>query len=65
MSTGVAGLSIRIKIACSDTIVLPAILSLGLFSMQRLAQVSATSADVANDWLPGVDALGDVAMRYE
>ena len=65
MSIAVAGLSIRVKIACSGAIVLFATLSLGLFSMQRLAQVSATSADMANDWLPSADALGDVAMRYE
>ncbi len=65
MSKAMAGPSIRVKIACSGAIVLLATLGLGLFSMQRLAQVSATSADMANNWLPSVDALGDVAMRYE
>ena len=65
MSNRLANVTIRTKVILGFSVVLLCTLCLGLFAMQRLAQVNAASADMANNWLPSTYALGDVSMNYE
>src|ERR1700712_4634 len=60
-----ATVTIRTKVILGFSAVLLCTLGLGLFAMQRLAQVNAASSDIANNWLPSTYLLGDVSMSYE
>ena len=65
MSKLLATVTIRTKVILGFSAVLLCTLGLGLFAMQRLAQVNAASSDIANNWLPSTYLLGDVSMSYE
>jgi methyl-accepting chemotaxis protein len=58
-------LSIRSKVIAAFALVLVSTLGLGGFAVQRLAIVNDSAADVAENWLPASQVLGDVAMEFE
>ena len=57
--------TIRLRVIAAFAIVLAACAGLGLFAEQRLSAVNAAASDVANNWLPASNALGDLAQSFE
>ena len=57
--------TIRLRVIAAFAIVLVACAGLGLFAEQRLSAVNAAASDVANNWLPASNALGDLAQSFE
>jgi methyl-accepting chemotaxis protein len=65
MSSALATLnnvSIRIKIAAAFGVMLLIIGAAGVFSIERLARVNATTIDINTNWLPSIRFIGEV--RY-
>jgi len=58
-------LTIRAKLLLAFTLLLLGTTGLGLFSIQRLAGVNAVVRDLATNWLPSGQVLGDVAVNLE
>ncbi len=65
MSWLVSRFSIRAKLIAAFAMVLLATMALGLFAVQRLDRVSATAANLRDDWLPSFRTLGEVARLGE
>jgi methyl-accepting chemotaxis protein len=57
--------SIRAKLITAFALVLCGTVGLGLFAVQRLDAVSATAADLRDNWLPTTRSLADVARFAE
>ena len=57
--------TIRLRVIAAFAIVLVACMTLGLFAEQRLSAVNAAANDVATNWLPASNALGDIAQNFE
>ncbi|WP_443747561.1 methyl-accepting chemotaxis protein [Asticcacaulis solisilvae] len=57
--------TIRARVIAAFVIVLLATLGLGLFAEQRLSAVNAAADDVASNWLPASNTLGDLAQSFE
>jgi methyl-accepting chemotaxis protein len=58
-------LSIRSKVVAAFAFMLLLCAGLGLFSVSRLSSVNDAAADIRNNWLPSVRALGQVAELSE
>ncbi len=58
-------LTIRAKVILGFALVLCASVALGVFSMQRLGTVNASAKDVATNWLPAANVLGDLSQDFE
>jgi len=58
-------LTIRAKVVLGFALVLCASVALGLFSIQRLSTVNASAKDVATNWLPAANVLGDLSQDFE
>jgi methyl-accepting chemotaxis protein len=58
-------LTIRAKLLLAFTLLLFGTTGLGLFSIQRLSSVNAVVADMAENWMPSGQVLGDVAVSLE
>jgi methyl-accepting chemotaxis protein len=58
-------LSVRNKVTLAFSMVCVVVIGLGLFAMQRLGEVNAAAADLRDNWLPSVKALGRVAQLTE
>jgi methyl-accepting chemotaxis protein len=58
-------LSIRSKVIGGLAAMLVVCCAVGLFAVSRLGAVNDAAADIRNDWLPGVRALGQVAVLSE
>jgi methyl-accepting chemotaxis protein len=61
MPTKFKDLSVSTKIIGTFSIVLVATIALGLFSVQRLAQVNDRAQEVSDSWLPGMRDMGQLA----
>ena len=57
--------TIRLRIIAAFVTVLAACVGLGLFAEQRLSAVNAAADDIATNWLPASNALGDLAQNFE
>jgi len=57
--------TIRLRIIAAFVTVLAACVGLGLFAEQRLSAVNAAADEVATNWLPASNALGDLAQNFE
>ena len=57
--------TIRARVIAAFAIVLAACVGLGVFAEQKLSAVNAAASDVANNWLPASNALGDLATNFE
>src|ERR1700755_254438 len=57
--------SIRAKLIMAFALILCGTISLGLFAVQRLNRVSASAADLRDNWLPATRALGDMGRFAE
>ncbi len=57
--------TIRLRVIAAFVIVLGACAGLGLFAEQRLSAVNAAATDIADNWLPASNALGDLAQSFE
>ncbi len=57
---GFLNLKLRTKLILSFTLVLVLTVFLGLFSLMKLAAVRATTVDMAENWLPSVQVLGEM-----
>ncbi|WP_026179949.1 methyl-accepting chemotaxis protein [Hahella ganghwensis] len=51
---------IGIRTAAGFVVALAFILGLGLFSLKQMGEISQSSAEIAEDWLPRQRALGDI-----
>ncbi len=58
-------LTIRAKLLLAFTLLLCGTIGLGLFSMQRLSGVNAVVRDMATNWMPSGQVLGDLAVNLE
>jgi methyl-accepting chemotaxis protein len=58
-------LTIRAKVILGFALVLCASVALGVFSIQRLSTVNASAKDVATNWLPAANVLGDLSQDFE
>jgi methyl-accepting chemotaxis protein len=58
MGTTFKNFSVSTKVIGAFTCVLIATIALGLFSVQRLAQVNAAAAEIRDNWLPAAKTLG-------
>ncbi|MFC3124948.1 methyl-accepting chemotaxis protein [Pseudoroseomonas globiformis] len=65
MSTFLNHVSIRMKVIGAFTLVLALTVSVGLFALNRLGAVNASTADLATNWLPSSQALGTLALEFE
>jgi methyl-accepting chemotaxis protein len=54
--------AVRTKVSLTMACVLLGAVVFGLFAIQQLSQVNAVSADIRDNWLPGIRELGD--FRY-
>jgi methyl-accepting chemotaxis protein len=57
--------TIRFRVIAAFVTVLAACAGLGLFAEQRLGAVNAAADEVATNWLPASNALGDLAQNFE
>ncbi len=57
--------TIRLRVIAAFVTVLAACLGLGLFAEQRLSAVNAAADEIATNWLPASNALGDLAQNFE
>ena len=57
--------TIRLRVIAAFVTVLAACVGLGLFAEQRLSAVNAAADDIATNWLPASNALGDLAQNFE
>lgn len=53
------------RVIAAFTVVLCATLGLGLFAIQRLSAVNFVAHDIATNWLPTANVLGDVSQDFE
>lgn len=58
-------MTIRTRVISAFVLVLGATVALGAFSINRLQDVNAASQDVAADWLPSSNILGDLSEDFE
>ncbi|MFT4076616.1 MAG: methyl-accepting chemotaxis protein [Asticcacaulis sp.] len=58
-------LTIRAKVMLGFGLVLCACVALGIFAIQRLGAVNAAAKDVATNWLPAANVLGDLSQDFE
>jgi len=58
-------LTIRAKVILGFALVLCAAVALGAFAIQRLSVVNASAKDVATNWLPAANVLGDLSQDFE
>ena len=58
-------LTIRAKVILGFALVLCAAVALGVFAIQRLSTVNASAKDVATNWLPAANVLGDLSQDFE
>ncbi len=58
-------LTIRAKVILGFALVLCAAVALGVFAIQRLSAVNASAKDVATNWLPAANVLGDLSQDFE
>ena len=58
-------LTIRAKVILGFALVLCASVALGVFAIQRLSVVNASAKDVATNWLPSANVLGDLSQDFE
>ncbi|ESQ90975.1 methyl-accepting chemotaxis protein [Asticcacaulis benevestitus] len=58
-------MTIRARVIGAFALVLCATIGLGLFSIQRLSAVNAAAQDVALNWLPAANVLGDLSQDFE
>jgi len=65
MSSLTSRLSIRIKIVLAFAVVLCSTIGLGTFAIYRLDAVTATAADLRDNWLPTSQKLGEMALFAE
>ena len=63
MFATMANLKIRTKIVTAFSFVLLFTLALGLFAIERLAEVNSTAAEIRESWLPATRALGDYSFH--
>ncbi|MCI0756916.1 methyl-accepting chemotaxis protein [Teichococcus vastitatis] len=65
MSLFLNNLTIRAKVVAAFAIVLLGTAGMGGFALQRLALVNAAAEDLATNWLPSSQVLGNVALEFE
>jgi len=65
MSNPLSRFTIRTKIFVAFVLFLCGTVGLGLFAVDRLEGVSATTEDLRGNWLPAARALGDMARSAE
>jgi methyl-accepting chemotaxis protein len=58
-------MTIRVRVVAAFALVLCATVALGLFAIQRLSAVNAAAKDVATNWLPAANILGDISQDFE
>ncbi|CAL4866284.1 hypothetical protein MMA231_00523 [Asticcacaulis sp. MM231] len=58
-------MTIRLRVVAAFALVLCATIALGLFAIQRLSAVNAAAKDVATNWLPSANVLGDISQDFE
>jgi len=58
-------LSVRLRIIGALAVILASVVALGLFAVNRLNAVNAAASDVATNWLPAANALGDLSQDFE
>ena len=57
-------LNIRTKLLCSFAVVVLLTVVLGLFSIVELAKVNDTSSEIETNWLPSVQAVDEIALKF-
>jgi methyl-accepting chemotaxis protein len=57
--------TIRFRVIAAFVTVLAACVALGMFAEQRLGAVNAAADEIATNWLPASNALGDLAQSFE
>ena len=65
MLSSLNNLSVRNKVTLAFSMVCVVVIGLGLFAMQRLSDVNAAAADMRDNWMPSVKALGRIAQSAE
>src|SRR6476646_6611485 len=65
MSGFISQFSIRAKLIMAFATILFGTIAMGVFAVQRLDGVSATAADLRDNWLPASRALGDAGRSAE
>ena len=58
-------MTIRIRVIAAVTFLLLVSIGVGLFGANRLAVVNATAEDVATNWLPASQVIGQVSSSFE
>ncbi|ESQ75921.1 hypothetical protein ABENE_23490, partial [Asticcacaulis benevestitus DSM 16100 = ATCC BAA-896] len=58
-------MTIRARVIAAFALVLCATIGLGLFSILRLSAVNAAAGDVATNWLPSANVVGDISQDFE
>ncbi len=58
-------LSIRGRVIGALAVILVSVIGLGVFAINRLQAVNGAANDVATNWLPAANALGDLSQDFE
>lgn len=58
-------LTVRVRVIAAFAIVVTCTVAMGLFAVQRLVTVNAAARDVATNWLPTANVLGDLSQDFE
>ena len=58
-------LSVRLRVVGAMAVILACVVALGAFAVSRLNAVNAAANDVATNWLPAANSLGDLSQDFE